>query len=104
LCAALLPSAAFASGYGNQGRAWDPGPRQHRGQHRPVRNYDNKHENKKHQVNRHSSRCDASYRVKHGDNLTKIAKRFDVSVHKLAKSNGIKNPNRILAGQVLCIR
>ena len=25
---AMLPTAAFASGYGHQGRGWDTGPRQ----------------------------------------------------------------------------
>lgn len=92
LSAALLPTAAFASGgYGHQGRAWDPGPRQHRPQqHRP-------------QHRPQPVRCDETYRVKRGDSLSKIAQWYGVSVHELAKANGIKNPNRIYAGQILCI-
>ena len=101
LSAAMLPTAAFASGYGHQGRAWDPGPRQPRGYHRPARDNDNKHWNDNH--NNRNNRCDASYRVKRGDSLSEIAKWYGVSVHQLAKANGIKNPNRIYAGQVLCI-
>jgi nucleoid-associated protein YgaU len=123
LSAAMLPTAAFASGYGNQGRAYDPGPRQQRGQHRPAQDNYDKHENKgqhnnnydKHdnrgnhdrdnhgRHNQHSDRCDATYRVQRGDSLSQIAEHYGVSVHALAKANGIKNPNRIYKGQVLCI-
>jgi nucleoid-associated protein YgaU len=94
LAAAMLPTAAFASSYGHQGRAWDPGPRQPRGVHRPAQH----HNHKKQQV-----RCDATHRVKRGETLSQIAKWYGVSVNQLAKANGIKNPNRIYAGQVLCI-
>lgn len=100
LAAAMLPTAAFASGYGHQGRGWDPGPRQPRGYHRPAqeqqKHYQPKHHNYRYQ-------CDATYRVKRGDSLSEIAKHYRVSVHELAKANNIRNPNRIYAGQVLCI-
>ena len=113
LSAAMLPTAAFASGYGHQGRGWDPGPRPERGQHRPAQddqdnnrkkddhNNDNKDYNKNH--NNQPQRCDVTYRVKRGDTLSGIAKHFGVSVNQLAKANGIRNSNRINAGQVLCI-
>ena len=101
LSAAMLPTAAFASGYGNQGRGWDPGPRQQRGYHRPAKE-DDKSRNK-HQHNNFRYQCDVTYRVKRGDSLSKIAQRYGVSLHQLAKANGIRNTNRIFAGQVLCI-
>lgn len=41
------------------------------------------------------------YVVKHGDNLTKIAKKCGTSVDKLVKLNNIKNKNLIFAGQKL---
>lgn len=41
------------------------------------------------------------YVVKHGDNLTKIAKQCGTSVDKLVKLNNIKNKNLIFAGQKL---
>jgi nucleoid-associated protein YgaU len=91
LSAAMLPTAAFASGYGHQGRAWNPGPRPGHGHNRPS-----------HQPSR-PSQCTTTYRVKKGDSLSQIAAHFGVSVNQLAKANGIKNPNRIYAGQVLCI-
>jgi nucleoid-associated protein YgaU len=107
LTAAMMPAAAFANGYGHQGRGWDPGPRQHRGQHRPKQDddHDRQHFNKQHN-NRHDdrfNRCDATYKVRRGDSLSEIAKHFGVSVNKLANANGIKNVNRIFAGQTLCI-
>jgi nucleoid-associated protein YgaU len=118
LSVAMLPTAAFASSYGNQGRAWDPGPRQPRGYHRPAQNDDDKHGNNNHndhhdnKYNNHdnnnhdknrSSHCDDSYRVKRGDSLSEIARHFGLSLNQLAKANGIKNTNRIFAGEVLCI-
>lgn len=116
---AMLPTAAFASGYGHQGRGWDPGPRQQRGEHRPAQDNNNGNDqgpwnprnsgpnsgggqwndNQNHQPDR----CDNTYRVRRGDSLSEIARHFGVSVNALAKANGIKNPNRIYAGQVLCI-
>jgi hypothetical protein len=102
LSIAMLPTAAFASGYGNQGRAYDPGPRQSRNYQRPHQQRpDYNQGNHKHHDN--NNRCAVTYKVKHGDALSGIAKHFRVSLHQLAKDNGIKNPNRIVAGQVLCI-
>jgi peptidoglycan-N-acetylglucosamine deacetylase len=43
------------------------------------------------------------YRVMPGDTLFRIATRFGVSVQSIAQNNGILNPNRIFAGQVLRI-
>lgn len=44
-----------------------------------------------------------TYRIRSGDNLTKIANQFKTTVPKLVALNGIKNPNLIFAGQVLKI-
>ena len=44
-----------------------------------------------------------TYKVKAGDNLTKIARQFNTTVDKLATLNGIKNKNLIKVGQVLRI-
>ena len=102
LTAAMLPTAAFASGgYGHQGRAWDPGPRQARGEHRPAQDSNQGWNNNQH--NPHPSQCNVTYRVKRGDSLSEIAQHFHVPVYQLAQANGIRNINRINAGQVLCI-
>lgn len=47
-----------------------------------------------------------TYRVKRGDNLTDVARRhssdtYKISVEEIVMLNGIKNPNRVLAGQNL---
>jgi LysM repeat protein len=102
LTAAMLPTAAFASGYGHQGRAWNPGPRQPRGYHHPAKQKEKSH-NKQQQKNSYHAQCDVTYRVKQGDSLSEIAQHFGVSVHQLAKANNIHNVNHIYAGQVLCI-
>lgn len=44
-----------------------------------------------------------SYRIKSGDTLSAIAQRYHTSVSALAKTNGIKNPNLIIAGKSLNI-
>ena len=44
-----------------------------------------------------------NYTIKSGDSLSKIAKRFGVSVEALTQVNSIKNPNRISVGAVLTI-
>jgi|GEM_PF-205060 len=44
-----------------------------------------------------------TYRVQPGDNLFRIALRFDVSLRELASANGITNPALIYVGQVLTI-
>lgn len=41
------------------------------------------------------------YTVKAGDTLTKIATRYNTTVDKIAKANGIKDKNKIYIGQVL---
>jgi hypothetical protein len=113
---ALLPTAAFAQ-YGNQGRAYDPRPRQqvqnnHNNYgnnygHDDHKKNDNKHnkkdDHKKDDGKKHNDGCDTVYKVKRGDTLSGIAQHFHVSQYKLAKANGIKNPNQIYAGQRLCI-
>lgn len=43
------------------------------------------------------------YTVKKGDNLTKIAKKYNTSVQQLVIWNNIKNPNLIYPGQVLIV-
>jgi hypothetical protein len=43
------------------------------------------------------------YRVQYGDNLTRIAWRYGVTIWQLQQWNGISNPNRIYAGQTLVI-
>ena len=43
------------------------------------------------------------YKVKKGDNLSKIAKRFKTSVKSLQSLNDIKNPDKINEGQILTV-
>ncbi|QII48161.1 N-acetylmuramoyl-L-alanine amidase family protein [Bacillus paralicheniformis] len=43
----------------------------------------------------------ATYTVKKGDTLSEIAVKTGVSMAKLQSYNGIKNPNKIMVGQVL---
>ena len=45
-----------------------------------------------------------TYRVVKGDNLTKIAKKYNVTVKYLKDLNNIKNANLIYEGQILKIR
>lgn len=45
-----------------------------------------------------------NYRVKKGDTLSKIAKKYGTTVKKLAKDNKIKNPNLIYRGQLIKIK
>ena len=42
-----------------------------------------------------------TYTVKKGDNLTKIANKYDATVAELVTVNNIKNPDKIYVGQVL---
>lgn len=44
---------------------------------------------------------DRNYRVKHGDTLSQIARRFGVSQSQLAALNGLRSRHRIRVGQVL---
>lgn len=50
------------------------------------------------------SGCGQFYTVRYGDTLYRIALRFHTSVWKLTQLNGLSNPNRIYAGQVLCVK
>jgi len=43
------------------------------------------------------------YVVHRGDNLTKIARQYSVSVQELARANGIRNPDQINEGQRLVV-
>lgn len=45
----------------------------------------------------------SDYRIRYGDTLSQLAKRFGTSVDKLAQANGIKNPDLIFAGASLKI-
>lgn len=47
--------------------------------------------------------CTQTYVVQYGDNLFRIALRFGTTVWALQTLNGIANPNRVYAGQVLCV-
>ena len=44
------------------------------------------------------------YTVQRGDNLTKIANKFNTTVQQLVAWNNIKNPNLIYTGQVLRVK
>jgi LysM repeat protein len=43
------------------------------------------------------------YKIKQGDTLSGIAKKYGTTVKELASANNISNPNRIYAGQMLTI-
>ena len=43
------------------------------------------------------------YTVQYGDNLTRIAYRYGVTVHQIVHANHLSNPNYIYAGQKLWI-
>ena len=45
-----------------------------------------------------------TYKVKFGDSLSKIAKKYNTTVEQLVKDNKIKNKNLILVGQKLIIK
>ncbi|MGE6763737.1 LysM peptidoglycan-binding domain-containing protein [Corallococcus interemptor] len=46
----------------------------------------------------------SNYRIRSGDTLSGIAKRYNTSVDALAKANNIKDPNKILAGTALKVQ
>ncbi len=48
--------------------------------------------------------CTQFYVVRFGDRLVRIAQRFGTTVRALTAHNALANPNRILAGQLLCVR
>ncbi len=86
----LLPTAASASSgrYGRSNQRHYP-QQQLTYRHSPQQQYQHY--------------CATTYKVRKGDTLSHIARHYRVSVHALSKVNGIKNPNRIYAGQHLCI-
>lgn len=88
LMIALLPTAAFAGSYGRPGRNYYP--------QQNYQRHDRNH-------GKHYNSCATTYKVRKGDALSNIARHYRVSVRELSKANGIKNPNRIYAGQRLCI-
>ena len=45
-----------------------------------------------------------TYTVKSGDTLSAIAKKYGTTYQKIAKDNGISNPNKIFPGQKLVIK
>lgn len=50
------------------------------------------------------SGCSQFYTVMRGDNLFRIALRFNTTVFNLQRLNGLANPNFVFAGQTLCVR
>ena len=44
-----------------------------------------------------------AYKVKSGDTLSKISRRFNVSLDAIVQLNGIRNPDRMRVGQILQI-
>src|SRR5580765_7385160 len=50
-----------------------------------------------------SSAAVSRYKLRRGDTLGGVARRLGVNADALARANGIKNPNKILAGQTLVI-
>jgi N-acetyl-anhydromuramyl-L-alanine amidase AmpD/LysM repeat protein len=44
---------------------------------------------------------DIEYQIKTGDTLAGVARRYKLSVDVLSRANGITNPNRLVAGQVV---
>lgn len=94
LTATFAPTAAFAApnkSLANPAQLTGRMPQRHQPDRRPDRQPD------------HGMRCQTTYRVRKGDNLTRIARHFGVSVRSLVQANNIRNANRIFAGQVLCI-
>ncbi len=50
------------------------------------------------------SGCGQFYTVRWGDTLYRIAVRFGTSVSALMRLNGFTDPNRITAGQTICVK
>lgn len=50
-----------------------------------------------------SADCQAWYTVQRGDTLYKIGLKYNMTWDRIATANHIANPNKIYAGQVLCI-
>lgn len=53
--------------------------------------------------NKNNNVISNNYKIKKGDTLSSIAFKFNVSVTELIKLNNIKNPNIIIAGNILVI-
>ena len=51
-----------------------------------------------------ASGCGQFYTVRQGDTLYRIAVRFHTTVWKLTQLNALPDPNRIYAGQRLCVK
>jgi LysM repeat protein len=47
--------------------------------------------------------CKAIHVVKRGETLSRIARRYGVSVAAIVQANELRDPNRIYPGQMLCI-
>ena len=47
--------------------------------------------------------CQATYTVKAGDTIYKVAKKYDMSAYKIAKANGMERPYHVTVGQELCV-
>ena len=129
LVGALLPSAALAysgdvpiergmgprSNYGYQSyRNYNPRTNYHTNQ--GQYGYSTRYNDKSYQddygygygkhdygYSSHYGGCANGYRVHWGDNLSRIARRYGTSVYALSHANGIRNPNRIYAGEYICI-
>ena len=43
----------------------------------------------------------ATYKIKSGDTLSQIAKKYNTTIRTLQKNNNIKDPNKIKAGKTL---
>ena len=43
----------------------------------------------------------AKYKIKSGDTLSQIAKKYNTTIRTLQKNNNIKDPNKIKAGKTL---
>lgn len=91
LLAAMMPTAAFAHAVGNV--HWSRPPAQQQQVRKPVVQHPPAH-----------TYCSVTYKVRKGDTLSKIARHYRTTVRYLAQINRIPNPNRIYAGEVLCIR
>lgn len=50
-----------------------------------------------------ASSCSSVYVVRHGDNLSRIARAYGINVSALANANGLSNASLIFPGQRICI-
>lgn len=47
--------------------------------------------------------CEEEYIVKPGETIGKIAKKYDTTINRLAKTNNLTSPYALTAGQTICI-